>query len=398
MNRNVLGLMFAVAATVAPVHSAFADDPAPAKALTPRQIYQRMGPAVVLIIASDDQKTGSSLGTGSVISSDGLVLTNNHVIFNEDAKRPFKECHVFLKPQKVTGESKNDLQHHFVAKVLKNDASLDLALLKIDDVKDLPKLDFGNSDDLIPGDTVIAIGHPEGGGFWTLTTGAIGGMANNYRGTKGKDVFQMETSLNRGNSGGPLIDARGYQVGVNSFIVRQGEGGLAITGVNFALRSSAVKAWLEASASVQVAYGTAAVPGADGADTAVAASVPPPSKAGTAEPPPDVPEDTASKANVSRKGKVKPVAPPAAAAAAPGTKPASDPKAVGKVATNVGYRRAPVKMVDDRSAAERAPRKYDRTKFLTGFGSTLAGIRGAADAAQSDMDRKMDAFRKRRKK
>jgi len=55
-------------------------------------------------------------------------------------------------------------------------------------------------------------------------------------------------------------------------------------------------------------------------------------------------------------------------------------------------------MVDDRSAEERKPRQYDRTKFLTGFGSTLAGIRGAADAAQSDMDKKMDAFRKRRKK
>ncbi len=394
--RSTLGLAFAaVCVTVAPIHLARADDPAPAKALTPRQIYQRMGPAVVLIIASDDQKTGSSLGTGSVISSDGLVLTNNHVIFNDDAKRPFKECHVFLKPQRVTGESKNDLQHHFVAKVLKNDPNLDLALLKIDDVKDLPKLEFGNSDDLIPGDTVIAIGHPEGGGFWTLTTGAIGGMANNYRGTKGKDVFQMETSLNRGNSGGPLIDARGYQVGVNSFIVRQGEGGLAITGVNFALRSSAVKKWLEDSAAVQVAYGTAPVPGADGADTAVAANVPPPSKAGTAEPPPDVPEDTASKANVSRKGKARPADPPPPPPTA-GTKPAADPK-TGK-STNVGYRRAPVKMVDDRSAEERKPRKYDRTKFLTGFGSTLAGIRGAADAAQSDMDKKMDAFRKRRKK
>lgn len=359
------------------------------KPLTPRQIYMRQGPAVVLIIASDDAKTGSSLGTGSIVSSDGLVVTNNHVIFNEEAKRPFKEVHVFLRPAKVTGDPKNDLQHHFVAKVLKHDAPLDLALLKINDVKDLPKIEFGDSEELVPGDTVVAIGHPEGGGFWTLTTGAIGTMFSNYRGITGKDVFQMETSLNRGNSGGPLIDARGYQVGVNSFIVRQGEGGLAITGVNFALRSAAVKKWLESAASVQVAYGTQRMPGADEGG-AVAVSQPPPSNAGGAvEPPPDVPEDTASKANVSRKGKAAP------AASAPPPKQTGGPATSKPAATPV---RKPIKLVDDRTAEEKRPRPFDRSRMLTGFGKVLAGIQADADKAQSDMDKKMDAFRRRRKR
>ncbi len=87
----------------------------------------------------------------------------------------------------------------------------------------------------------------------SITTGVIGTEFQNFKGIAGKDVFQMETSLNRGNSGGPLFDVRGFQVGVNTAIARQGEGGVAITGVNFAIKASVVKKWA-ASKSLLIVY------------------------------------------------------------------------------------------------------------------------------------------------
>src|SRR5262245_58295821 len=79
-----------------------------ASALAPRDIYQKSGAAVVLILASDDGKTGSG-GTGSIITKDGQIVTNGHVVLNAQGV-PYKTIYVFLKPAKVTGDNAADLK------------------------------------------------------------------------------------------------------------------------------------------------------------------------------------------------------------------------------------------------------------------------------------------------
>src|SRR5206468_6675576 len=127
-----------------------------------------------------------------------------------------------------------------------------------------------------------AIGHPEHGAKWSLTTGRIGGEWANFEGVTGKDVYQMETSVNRGNSGGPLLDGNGYMVGINTAIARRSEDGLAITGINFALKSSVVRAWIATTLGKldnQVDNGPAS------------ATPPPPQQVAAAEPAPLAPEE-----------------------------------------------------------------------------------------------------------
>ncbi len=220
----------------------------------PREIYQRFSPAVLLIVATKDGEGGSA-GTGSIIRKDGLVVTNAHVVFDKNTNKVFPKITVFFKPDRVTGDTKNDLSKRSAARVVVLNTQLDLALLKIEDVpKGLPIVELANPDEISIGEQVVAIGHPEQGGLWTLTTGVISANIADFQGIAGKDVFQTETSVNRGNSGGPLLDKRGYMVGINSNIARVGEGGLTITGVNFALKSSVAKKWLT-NEGYQVEYG-----------------------------------------------------------------------------------------------------------------------------------------------
>jgi hypothetical protein len=224
--------------------------------MTPREIYTRKAPGVVLIVASADGSSSSSAGTGSIIRRDGLVITNSHVIYNPATKAPYSVVHVFLKPAKVAGDMNRDLSRHFSAKVVAHDRSLDLALVQIQNPpKNMTIIKLGDPADIGPGDETIAIGHPEQGGLWTITKGVIGAEFVNFKGISGKDVFQMDTSLNRGNSGGPLFDVRGLQIGVNTAIARRGEGGIAITGVNFAIKSHVVKSWT-AKHRVRLSFGS----------------------------------------------------------------------------------------------------------------------------------------------
>jgi serine protease Do len=95
------------------------------------------------------------------------------------------------------------------------------------------------------GDPVLAIGHPENGGLWSLTTGTISSKINNYQKIPGKNVFQTETSLNRGNSGGPLIDENGRLVGVNSMFSRISKDGLPVIGINFSIMSNVAVQWIQ---------------------------------------------------------------------------------------------------------------------------------------------------------
>ena len=216
-----------------------------AKELSPRDIYEQASPAVVMVMGHSDSGKSGSAGTGSIIQADGLVLTNAHVVIEERTGNPYPRLSVFLKPPRVTGDSRSDLSRMVRAKVTAYSTPLDLALLKLEPVSvALPVVAFGESAQGRIGDRVVAIGHPEQGGLWTLTTGVISAEVDNFNGIKGKHVFQTETGLNRGNSGGPLLDSEGHMIAVNTAIARVAADGLPITSISFSLKSSVAAQWL----------------------------------------------------------------------------------------------------------------------------------------------------------
>ncbi len=216
------------------------------KDLSPREIYEQVAPGVVMVMGYAEGGGKGSGGTGSIIQSDGLVLTNAHVVIEEQTGKPYARLSAFLKPVRVTGESKSDLVRMVRANVLAYSQPLDLALLKLEGVTEaLPVVDLSESGLARIGDHVVAIGHPEQGGLWTLTTGVISAEVDNFNGVRGKDVFQTETGLNRGNSGGPLLDGEGHMVGVNTAIARVAPDGLPITSISFSLKSSVATKWLK---------------------------------------------------------------------------------------------------------------------------------------------------------
>lgn len=217
-----------------------------AKELSPRDIYEQASPAVVMVMGHSDAGKSGSGGTGSIIQADGLVLTNAHVVIEERTGRPYPRLSVFLKPARVSGDSRVDLSRMVRAKVIAYSTPLDLALLKLDGAPaPLPVVAFSESTQGRIGDRVVAIGHPEQGGLWTLTTGVISAEVDNFNGVKGKDVFQTETGLNRGNSGGPLLDSEGHMIAVNTAIARVAPDGLPITSISFSLKSSVATQWLQ---------------------------------------------------------------------------------------------------------------------------------------------------------
>jgi len=213
-------------------------------AFTPKEIYQKTGPGVVLILASEGSRMGS-VGTGSIIREDGLIITNAHVFVRQGSKKLKSDIAIFLKPDKVTGNHKKDLSQKYRGRMVSYNLPLDLALVKIVDInKPLTRVDFADAENVDIGDQVYAIGHPEQGGLWSLTTGVISAFRVNYGGVPGKDLFQTDASINRGNSGGPLLDEEGVMVGINSLIARKASDGLTITDVNFSIKSSVAIKWL----------------------------------------------------------------------------------------------------------------------------------------------------------
>ncbi|NVM23614.1 MAG: trypsin-like peptidase domain-containing protein [Desulfobacterales bacterium] len=213
-------------------------------ALTPKQIYQKAGPGVVFVFASEGSRRGSG-GTGSIIHEDGLVLTNAHVFTRKGSSRLLSNISIFLKPDRVTGNHKTDLAKKYRGKVVAYDLPLDLALVKITNA-DVPltTVGFADSERVVIGDQVYAIGHPEQGGLWSLTTGVVSAHWHDYGGIRGKNVFQTDASINRGNSGGPLLDEQGAMIGINSLIARKAPDGLTITDVNFSIKANVALNWL----------------------------------------------------------------------------------------------------------------------------------------------------------
>lgn len=160
-------------------------------------------------------RQGTSMGTGFIISADGYVLTNHHVVDGAD------EVRVRL----------ND-RREFTAKVVGSDEQSDVALLKVT-ANGLPALRIGESRALKPGQWVVAIGSPFGLDQ-SVTAGIVSaiGRANPYSGQRYVPFIQTDVAINRGNSGGPLLDTRGQVVGINSQIFSNSGGYM---GVSFAI-------------------------------------------------------------------------------------------------------------------------------------------------------------------
>ena len=223
---------------------------------THEQLYAMTAPGVVFVYGRSGQN--GSVGSGSIVRADGSVLTNAHVVLEKKTGSPHDVIWVALKPDATSGDVDEDLKNRFPAVVQAYHQELDLALLKV--TKPLPAvtvLKLGDSDHVKIGARVIAIGHPEQGGLWTLTTGVISTFRANHGKVQGKHMFQTETSMNRGNSGGPLINGDGHQIGVNTSIARRAKDGLTITDVNFSLRSNVAVAWMaDQGVSVETAQGS----------------------------------------------------------------------------------------------------------------------------------------------
>jgi Do/DeqQ family serine protease len=156
----------------------------------------------------------TSLGSGVIIDGDrGLILTNAHVI------RRSGTIQVVLQDER-----------EFEAKIIGADPESDLAVLKIDSKEKLPSVAMGNSDDLMIGETVIAIGNPFGFSH-TVTTGVISALKRSIRADERvfQDFIQIDASINPGNSGGPLLNIKGDLIGINTAIYAKAQGiGFAI--------------------------------------------------------------------------------------------------------------------------------------------------------------------------
>jgi S1-C subfamily serine protease len=200
-------------------------------ALDVADLYSRVSAGVVFVQAGALGR--GATGSGFVIDDEGHVVTNDHVVEGSDDFRV------------RFGEDGEPIE----AELLGADPSVDLALLKVDPEKvgdELQPLELGASEDLRPGDPVIAIGSPfglEG----TVTSGIVSALGRTIQAPNGFSIsgaIQTDAAINPGNSGGPLLDERGRVIGVNSQI-RTG-GGNANTGVGFAVPVDEIKRSLPA--------------------------------------------------------------------------------------------------------------------------------------------------------
>ncbi|MDD1533808.1 MULTISPECIES: S1C family serine protease [unclassified Bradyrhizobium] len=175
-------------------------------------VTDRVGPAVVRVETGPkvpDRRERGGLGSGIVISPDGLVLTNSHVVGTS------KE----IRLRDVEG-------HVGDAQVLGVDPDTDLALLRANGVRHLPYAALGNSKTLRRGQLVIAIGNPLGFES-TVTAGVVSALGRSIRSVSGRtieDVIQTDAALNPGNSGGPLVSSHAEVIGINTAIINGAQG------------------------------------------------------------------------------------------------------------------------------------------------------------------------------
>ena len=212
-------------------------DPKEAPSGSVEQVAAQVLPAVVSIEVATPR--GSAEGSGSIISADGYVLTNHHVVAGADT--PGSEMQVTL----------NDGSRH-PAQFIASDVNTDIGVIKIEGVSDLPVMQFGNSDDLRVGQEVVAVGSPLGLSA-TVTSGIVSALNRPVRASQGggesslMDGIQTDAAINPGNSGGPLVDRNGRLIGMNSVIASLSSGGVGdggqggSIGLGFAIPSNFAK-------------------------------------------------------------------------------------------------------------------------------------------------------------
>ncbi|HRO12227.1 MAG TPA: Do family serine endopeptidase, partial [Amaricoccus sp.] len=164
------------------------------------------------------QQRSNALGSGFIVSPDGYIVTNNHVIESAD-------------------EIEVELYHGgtLSATLVGRDSRTDIALLKVESDTDLPFVEFGDSDAAKVGDWVLAIGNPLGQGF-SVSAGIVSARNRTLQGSY-DDFIQTDAAINRGNSGGPLFDMQGRVIGVNTAILSPTGGSI---GIGFAMSSAVV--------------------------------------------------------------------------------------------------------------------------------------------------------------
>lgn len=174
----------------------------------------------------DQQEKQVSLGSGVIVSAQGYILTNNHVVEAAD------EIEVALADGRKA-----------IAKVVGADPETDLAVVKID-LDNLPAITLGHVEDARVGDAVLAIGNPFGVGQ-TVTMGIISALGRNHLGILDafENFIQTDAAINPGNSGGALIDANGNLLGINTAIYSRSGGSL---GIGFAIPVTTVKSVMDA--------------------------------------------------------------------------------------------------------------------------------------------------------
>ncbi len=180
-----------------------------------RKQFEHMMPG-----ANGETVPRQGLGSGFIISQDGQIVTNHHVV--EGAEQ--------VTVKFADGRS-------FEAKVVGSDPMTDIALLKIDTDAILPFVNFGPSDNLRVGDEVVAVGNPFGLGG-TVTSGIISALSRDIQAGPFDDFIQTDAAINRGNSGGPLFNNDGDVIGVNTAIISPDGGSV---GIGFAVPSDLVQ-------------------------------------------------------------------------------------------------------------------------------------------------------------
>jgi S1-C subfamily serine protease len=223
-----------------------------AEGLTPAQIYQQYSAGVVEVFSTfaasqsqsfdplGQQSSGAAqaLGSGFVVSADGYILTNAHVV--EDNGTRASSVSVMFKDADGTDSTK------VPATIVGVDETSDVALLKIDPAKapQLTPVTLGDSDNVQVGEPVVAIGNPLGYDF-TVTSGIVSALNRNLESPNGSvipDGIQTDAAINSGNSGGPLFNSRGEVIGINEQIATQSGGN---EGLGFAVPINTAKNALE---------------------------------------------------------------------------------------------------------------------------------------------------------
>lgn len=186
----------------------------------------KVGPAVVTVI--NDLANGQASGSGYIISKDGFILTNNHVV---DGAQHLSV--VFQNGDKAD------------AKLIGKDQFADVAVIQVS-VPVPAVAELGNSDTLKPGETVIAIGSPLGDFKNTVTVGVVsatGRTIQTQQGYQMEDLIQTDAAINHGNSGGPLVNLAGQVIGMNTLVIRATDSsGDQAEGLGFAVAANTVRA------------------------------------------------------------------------------------------------------------------------------------------------------------